>query len=75
MRLLLYFVVVIKLLLGRDSLLKDLESYMDGDSPVPMILIGFPGAGKSAVMATLARRSLEKNNYHVKILFLNNLRI
>ncbi|XP_064618016.1 nephrocystin-3-like [Liolophura sinensis] len=54
-----------QVLLGRDDILKKVEEYIEGDNsnPTPLVLVGSPGAGKSAVVAFCAKDITSKSKY------------
>jgi len=41
--------------IGRRNLVEGMAAYADGDSPVPLVVTGAPGCGKSALLAIFAR--------------------
>jgi primosomal protein N' len=46
---------------GREELLTALKSRLTGASTAPLLLVGVPGSGKTAVLAELARRLQDGN--------------
>ena len=60
-------IMFIKILLGRDSILQQVNHYITNDDTSPRILVlaGFPGAGKSALVAYLAKQAAANPNYKV----------
>ena len=66
------------MLLGRDQLVNDIKSYISspsGGSTHPYVLVGFPGAGKSALMAYSAKLATGNANYKVRIKSCKSLKL
>lgn len=56
-----------QVLLGRDSEVAQVQGYIDGDSDRPLVMIGFPGSGKSSMAAFMVKKCLQNNKFKVKL--------
>jgi Cdc6-like AAA superfamily ATPase len=59
-------------LLGREKEVESVMSYVEDSikEQVPMVLVGFPGSGKSALMAYTTKLCLNNQKYKVQLYLL-----
>lgn len=50
-----------RVFVGREDLIKTMTNFVDGDQNGPLVIVGEPGSGKSALVAQFARIYVEKN--------------
>ena len=55
--------------MGRDSEVQQVQNYIDGDSDRPLVMVGFPGSGKSSMAAYMVKKCLQNPKYKVSLSF------
>ena len=56
------------MLLGRDTEVAQVQSYIEGESDRPLVMVGFPGSGKSSMAAYMVKKCLQNSKYKVRFL-------
>ena len=56
----------LQVLLGRDKDVADIMNYITGKEQMPLVLVGYPGSGKSALIAYTVKMCLNNKKYKVQ---------
>ena len=59
--------LILQVLLGRDNEVAQVQDYIDKEvsQQVPLVMIGFPGSGKSSMAAYMVKKCLQNTSFKV----------
>ena len=59
--------LILQVLLGRDNEVAQIQDYIDKEvsQQVPLVMIGFPGSGKSSMAAYMVKKCLQNTSFKV----------